>query len=387
MFTLLARLALVHGGLAQEVHVVPDVKLVARTSNAQALSPDEKELAFNAEFHGMHRYRDDVSVRFVSLTTGKVRLSVPGFDPWIDDIAWSPDGSVVAVVGHNGAVRIIRSSDGSLASETPPPPEIVRPSSMDRTVHFVDGGTKLLLAGGASPVQLREREGGKVLADFLLVPNMATSAVCVSRDGVHFAVGDSGGVCAVYSAKTGTREAGPFTGFKTVNALALDPNAAQLAIGATGCEVLVCPLRPDAIAFKLSHCDQDFVDNLEIGSVDFSSDGKTLLATSFPFYEVRLWNLEGRTETWRCNAGGGNPVAMSARFTADPSIVVVSRGGDVLDAATGKARLELQNPCGTCSFRSDGHFAWTTTASGLRVHDLRDGKVVAEVDLREPIPR
>jgi len=309
-------------------------RTVALSSGTQALSPDGKELAFDAEFHGLHRFPDRVSIRFLSVRSGEVRLSVPCPDTRIEDLAWSPDGTTVAYVSHDGAVEVLRSKDGSVEARFATSPDAARPTGERRSIQFVDGGSKLLLAGGAAPVQLRRHEDGTLVVDFLLDAGACASATCVSSDAFHFAVGDVQGCYAVYSARTGAREAGPFHGPEPVNALAFSPDGTRLAAGLGDCRVRVLSLRSSAGVAEYSHCDQDLLASLQIGSVAFRPDGRALLASSFSFYEVRLWDLETGSVLSHFDYSGGNEGAITARFAADPATVVLSTG-DVLDAADG----------------------------------------------------
>lgn len=189
-------------------------------------------------------------------------------------------------------------------------------------------------------------------------------------------------------ARHSNSSAGPFFEHEKVNALSLDTHGQWLAVGAAGCSVQVVSASPGGAEWKtLSHCDQDLVGNLQIGSVQFSPDSHTLLTTSFPFWEVRMWNTVDGTLVWHYDFGV-NPAPIAARFTKDPSIVVVSKGGDVVDALSGKVLRTLSSestPFYQCS--SAGQYPWSAEDSRLRIFNVRDATVVANLDLREPVPR
>jgi WD40-like Beta Propeller Repeat len=87
------------------------------------LSPDGTRLAYTASCFGDCRYDDD-GVHVVDLGTGVDRRIAGSGPPGssLGGIAWSPDGTRLAVVGANGHELLVMSADGSSVRSLPEPP-------------------------------------------------------------------------------------------------------------------------------------------------------------------------------------------------------------------------------------------------------------------------
>jgi len=353
----------------------------ALNSRAQALAGDGKLFAYSVS---------DGTVHIAALPEGKPIVVASGFAAMVDDLEFSPDGKQLASVAEDGKVRIVACADGKLVHEFKGPAEVNPRHWHSRTIDFVDDGTKLLLAGSRSKARLIEREDGAIVQEFALGPvkgpddeEETITASAVSADRKHFALGDQRGRYAVFSARTGALEKGPFEGPNFfVYSLDFDHRGTRLAIGAGDCKVRVLSLEENLPPREFSHCDQDLSGDLNIGSVRFAPDGKSLLAVSFPFWEVRLWDLETEKARWAWDYGGGSPGAIQARFTPDGSRVIVSRGGVRLESATGTKQSPLVGESEMMTqFRISGQFAWTVGGSVIQIYDIGKSKLVCVLPL------
>ncbi len=370
------------GKLVCEIPLKPAPPPPPLKSTKQSLSSDQRLFAFAVS---------DGTVHIVTLPEGKPSIVVSGFPREAEGLAFSPDGTLLACLAANGEIRIIACADGKLVSEFAGSPVSYPSWVTSRTIEFVDEGTKLFLAGGVSGARLIERDGGRVVHEFSLGPRGGTNegtqitASAVSPDMHHLALGDSGGRFAVYSAKTGALEVGPFHGPPWVRSLEFDRRSERLAVGSDSCRASVIPLWAGGDSLVLSHEDQDLGGDLAIGSVHFSPDGRTLLASSFTWWEVRLWDLEHSTEIWRHDYGGGIELSMDARFANDPRLVIGSPAGTVFDAGTGELLHTLGQKFGgevfAGTYRMAGDYAWVCRSGAIKIIEPREARLVCELPL------
>jgi WD40 repeat protein len=348
-------------------------------SIAQALSSDGKLFAYAVT---------DGSVHIVKLPDGKARAIAGGLPVDLDGLAFSPDDRELATVAHDGSVRILACADGKLLGSYASDHERLSDEWRLRSIEYVDDGTKLLLAGEAPKARLIEREDGARVRELTLGARRdvdddgpTISASAVSLDRKHFALGDRAGRYAVLSARSGAIEFGPREGPKWVHSVDFDPAVEHLAIGAGDCTARVVSLWKKAASLELSHCDQDWSGDLAIGFVRFGPDGKTLLSTSFDFWEVRLWDLEHKRLVWQYDFSGGNPAPIAAYLTPDRTRVLVSPDGTLLDAKSGKALHQLCVPTDYRWYQSADGYAWTQSSSAIQLVDPGTGKTVCELPL------
>ncbi len=330
---------------------------------------------------------DDGTLHIVTLPDGKPVSVATGSASWIDDLAFSPNAKEIAAIGLNFPMRICSCADGKVLAEITPHVADHVTSRNERTVDYLDGGASLLISGWSPSACLVERKSGNVLREITLAPAdkpdsaAPRSATCISADGSRFAIADEAGRLAVCSAKTGEFLAGPVSiAPLRGNSLAFDPLGKRLAVGASDCTVRIYDLPSLEKPRELSHCDQNLFGDLEISSVCFSADGRTLLSASYTFWEVRLWDLETGKPRWAYDYGGGNPTQIQARFTPDGSHVIVSKGGVRLNGKQGTLLAPLGREQMT-DFGIGGGYAWCARGSTLEVYDVNADKLVCELPL------
>jgi WD40 repeat protein len=349
----------------------------ALDSNAQALSPDEKLFAYAVS---------DGSLRVAELPAGKelwrasIGSSAAGgrvWDHWGGGLAFSADGQRLASLTIDGRLSVLQAADG-----TPVPGfALSRISTRDwrprpwRTVSFLGGGERLLVVGPSA--QLLDSATGAVLQEY----PWSITASAVSLNGRHFALGDDNGVLAVYSGINGALEGKRLWLPRAIWALDFDANAKRLAVGAGDFNARVFDLPISAPPRVFSHWDT--ADRLDdgIGGVSFGADGESLLSSSMGVWEVRCWDLRRESLRWVYDFGGGNEGGMPASFTKDQSCVLLSKGGLVLDALTGKIVRDLGKGIGYREYSAGDDYAWTCSGGKITILEPRTGRLTCEIQL------
>jgi WD40 repeat protein len=288
----------------------------------------------------------------------------------------------LAVLSDHVLVRIVRTTDGDKEAQFNGSPSSGLTPWWSSQVTWLDHGSKLLLCGGASPVQLRER-GGDLIREIEIDKTAVSSVNALDPVSPRFAVGDTNGNVVICSTTKGEVIAGPYHVPKPVNSLAFDPQGRTLAVGGGDCRVRMIDLHGDAQMVTLSHCDEDIFGGLAIGCVAFDPEGKRLVSTSFSFHEVRLWDLKSNELIWKFDFSGGNEGGVSAHFTEDGSAVFTSRGGGLHAVQDGKS-IHTLGPDGLMpadNFRWDRDRAWNQVDGVLNVFDVPSGKRLSQIQL------
>jgi WD40 repeat protein len=351
-------------------------------SHTQALSPDEKSFAYTISDGSLCVAELPIGKERWHVAIDKTRTRGSAWDRYGGDIAWSSDGSRLAFLTFDGEFGILQAADGM------PTPEFARrristrdyrPESW-RTVRFLDGGDRLLVAGPSA--QLIDVKTGAVIKEY----PWSVTASAVSLDGRHFALGDGNGVLAVYSGISGALEGERLWLPRAIWSLDFDADAKRLAVGAGDFNARVFDLPIAAPPRVFSHWDT--ADRLDdgIGGVSFGADGESLLSSSTGSWEVRCWDLRRESLRWVFDFGGGNEGGMPASFTKDQSSVLLSKGGLVLDALTGKTVRDLGKGIGYREYFAGGDYAWSCFEGKITIVNPRTAKLVCEIPLRPAPP-
>ncbi len=348
-------------------------------STAQALSPDEKLFAYAV---------DDGTVHIATLPDGNPWIEPKWFPESTGGLAFSPDGKELAVLSHDGWIRILATANGALLAEFAGATSDLLFPVHSPTIEFVDGGSKLLLPRGDSEARLIEREDGLVIRVLSPEPTRRITASAVSADRRHFALGGKGGHFAVYSATTGSLECGPIQTPPPVQALDFDPEATRLAVGSGDCHVRLYPLRSGPSEPRLlSHSDKGpwgdptLDGDQTVGFVKFSPDGKQLLSSRLPYWETCVWDLERARLLWKDDDGVGTRSPMLAEFVSLPRPAVITCKGKIFDAIDGE-QLPGIGDAKYWDFQVlAGPYAWRDGPLGLEFIDVRTRKHVCTLPL------
>lgn len=344
-----------------------------------ALSPDGRTFALSAAEGGVFLLylSESVPVDRIQAPAG-MHLAENRIPP--RHLEWSPDGHQLAWLLSDGRLEVVEAASASLRASLATYVVTVEPAWQARHFRFAAGGERIVVACGGGIGEIWSVGEGSLMARIGPQGSNPATALAVSRGGERVALGDLQGFIAVWSASSGVLVAGPISVGAKINWLDFDPTGELLAIGARDCKVKLWDTTGGQPMQELSHCDQDLFGGLEIGWVQFSPDGRRLLATSSSFWEARVWDLATSAETWRYDYRGGNPGFLAGAFSPDGSRVVLSLRGVVLDVPSGKVCHELVSGRELRPwFQSEGDLAWTVWDDRLLVCSTADGRRILDL--------
>lgn len=360
-----------------------------------AMSPDHQRLAVET--------RDD-GVWILNLTTKTWDLRIKPKDPHTIDIAWSADGTKLALVGSQGPISIVDSVSGKVGPVMATQHQERKSWEPPDLIAFAAGGDVLVAGLGSDNGDLWSTARGNCIASLPISGCARPSAMATSRDGEFVALGSTAGTVTVWKARTGESVASlPSLAEErgqgvAVNSLDFTPSGKVLAIGSGDCDVRVWTVGAESVVRKFSFHDVDDFTSLSIGHVRFDSTGARLLATAFDYWQTRAWDVDsgkllGDFDFYR----GGNPTSMPAWFSTDGTFVIVSlgcrMGGIVpspISAGAQVGKESKQSPPTWAEFdsrtryASDGEYAWAEERGELVVRSLTKPPSIVRVTIASP---
>ena len=262
--------------------------------NSIAFSPDGTQVAVVGSTQGL------ASIVFLSASTGKQITTINTHADGLNSVAFSPDGSQVVVGGANdlgGLVQTWSVASGALNRTFA--------TSADKSIYsvtFSPDGKTLADCGSASAgglVETWDIASGNQLATFS-GPQQVFLSVAFSRGDLLLAVGGynlprgSGGVLEILSATVGSVEATFKTGATQVNTVAFNTGGNTLAAGGIG---------QSGLLEQWNVTTSDQVTSYSTGLVQktsttaFTIDGKTVANT---FLTSNEWGILG---LWDATSG------------------------------------------------------------------------------------
>jgi WD40 repeat protein len=337
------------------------------------MSPGHDRLALETLDHG---------VWVLDLASKEITLRIPGHEWRTSGIAWSQDGSRLALLGVLGDLEIVDAVTGQLTAAW---------KTKAGTPFFAAGGLVVAVGLGPGPTELWPVRGGERIAEISVREGQRTTALALSRDGELIALGDEDGGVGLWSARTGRPRSlvvqlPPGGREKAVLSLDFDPRAETLAIGSGDCYVRLWEIESARPMRKLSQCEQNLTGNMAIGCVRFSADGRRLLSTSHGFWEACLWTLASGDAIRAFDYGGGSPCRMPAWLSSD---------GDWITTALNRRTMRVSDPSSMRRpsptngkdwiwYRSDGDLIWAVVDHYLQVWRVSEDEPFVKLRVAQP---
>ncbi len=198
----------------------------------------------------------------------------------INEIAVSPDGTMLAVASDDGGCRIINSTTGSLIVD------LINTSSDIFAIAWSNDGSRVITHAGGIGVKWFETTNWTLVENFTSLPSY-TSGIDTTPDD-RLVLFTSGNNLRGYWMSNGTLALNKTNHTDYIRALTVSPDGRYVATGSDDNNVIITDLR-----------NQTVVKTLNLGSdvydIDFSPDGGTLIAVRGR-QEEAIYAF--RTDTW-----------------------------------------------------------------------------------------
>ena len=305
---------------------------------------------------------------------GVPRAGAAGSENGATAVAYSSDGSTVAVAAVDGAVflynvktgKLLRTLEGHVGASV-------------TTVAFSPKGDLLATGGRDSTVQVWSTKDGKRAA-VLHGQEQAVRSLAFSGDGATLLAGGEDSRALLWQVPSGTLRHVFGGNSDFVTAVALSPDGKTLAIGTRDALITVRDLATYKVKGTLKgHSD-------EITSLAFSPDGRSLASGSVD-ESVKLWDVAAKVE--RLALKGHTKAVTSVSFSEDGArLSSGSEDGSVRlwDPSTGAERKKFTgtSTVSGVAFSPDGTELAESRANGLvNNREVATGKVNQAVKIPE----
>jgi WD40 repeat protein/subtilase family serine protease len=228
-----------------------------------------------------------------------------GHTDWVNSVAFSPDGSLIASGSRDATIKLWRVSDGALVRTLTGHTDLVR------SVAFSPDGSLIASGSGDATIKLWRVSDG-ALVRTLRGHTSGVSSVAFSPDGSLIASGSWDATIKLWRVSDGALVA-TLTGHRVeVNSVAFSPDGSLLASGGYDLTIRLWRVSDGALVRTLTgHTSSVF-------SVAFSPDG-SLIASGSVDYTIKLWRVSDGALV-RTLTGHTNPVT-SVAFSPDGSLI------------------------------------------------------------------
>lgn len=331
-------------------HIV-DGSQIASIGPGFAFSPDGRRLASAG----------GATVSLTDIDTGRTLRMLRGYTPPLSDIAFSPDGSVLAVSGNNYPVqaRLWETTGSSSLWRTFESEEVA--DEIIRVAFGPDG--RLFVTGGHEGLTMWDTRTGQIVRTLERYAYLDESGdLAFNPDGRTLASGDDDGVIQAWEVSTGETLL-TLTGHEgSVFGVTYSRDGRVLASGGEDKTVRVWEAGTGQLLRVLEG------HTAPVLRVTFSPDGR-VLASGDAEGQVRLWELSTGQLLYELDAGGS-----SVAFNRDGRLLAT--GGDAVrlwDPTTGRLLHELKGDAVVVAFSPYGRLLAAGSERGLvRLWGLSD---------------
>lgn len=309
--------------------------------NRAAFSPDGTLLILpyeNTSEENPEGYLEPSAVSIIDAETGEERLTFLAHDAWVQDVSFSPDGSLFATASGDGTVKVWDLAATLTTGEGREQLNITG-ETFFWIVYFSPDGTRLATVNDDGVIQIWDAATGEEL----LRINAETYSLAFSPDGTRLVSGSWTGMLNVYDAFSGERLSSILAHDNMVMYIMFSADGTRVASTGDDTTVKVWAFAEDVLSPLLTLAGHKG----KTTTAEFSPDGERLFSGSSESaggdITVRIWDISP--------AGSVEPIFYPHKDTVNGLTFnpdgdrLVTAGADgsaiIWDVASGQARHTL----------------------------------------------